>query len=353
MSKTTQRIVMDPVHPDDHVLGRMAEIIRGGGLVAFPTETVYGLAALPGHDLAVEKIRFIKQGRPQEKFSLCVSSCEQAEQLAERFSPLEFRLMQRFWPGPLTLVVTKADAQTVGLRMPDHPIALRLIEKVNAPVMAPSANFPGQPPPVTADEVLHALDGKIDAVIDAGPARIKQSSTVCQCTADNQVTILRPGAVAYERLEHEAQYRYVLFVCTGNSCRSPMAEGLMKKRVADMPQIIVRSAGVAAYDGMGPSDEAVYAVRGYDVDISGHRARRLTDAMIKESDMMLVMEPVHKRHIISRVPYAEPRVFLLKEFSARGDGVSIPDPIGMGAQFYERVAAIIDEAIEGVVSQIR
>ncbi len=189
-------------------LQRAAMILREGGTVALPTETVYGLGANALDPEAVAKI-FAAKDRPDWD-PLIVHICDEAMllQVTGQISAAARRLMSAFWPGPLTLLLPRSsaipDAVTagrplVGVRMPAHPVALELIRRAGVPVAAPSANRFGHTSPTTADHVLEDLDGRIDAVLDAGPAELGLESTVLDPNAQ-PVLIYRPGAISVEQV---------------------------------------------------------------------------------------------------------------------------------------------------------
>lgn len=351
--KDTKIFKIDSENPDKDKIKEAASILKAGGLVAFPTETVYGLAALPYNTIAVEKLRYIKNRYEIKQFSFCIHSIKQAEQLAGVISPFAYKLMNKFWPGPLTLVLDARQGETVGLRIPNHPVARLLLKEIGEPVFAPSANFAGEKVPVNAQEVLKTLDKKIDVLIDSGESKLKASSTVCKITGDG-FEIIRQGAVTQDMIARVLKTQEVLFVCTGNSCRSAMAEGLLKKIFEGSENIHVSSAGVAAFEGMAASKEAILVMQKLGVDISAHAAMRVTDEMLKQADFILVMEQGHKEYILKRVSGLNKKVFLLKEFSEdKSGGLSIQDPIGMSIGFYEKIAGELQKSIEGLVLKLK
>ena len=185
-----------------------AEILKNGGLVAIPTETVYGLAANGLSEEAVAKI-FIAKGRPQDNpLILHISHAAQMEDLCHSIPESAYRLAEKFWPGPLTLVLPARDIvpkcttgglSTVAVRCPDNDITRQIILLAGVPVAAPSANISGKPSTTTAQHVLHDHDGRIDAIVDGGSCRVGVESTIVDLTEDRP-RLLRPGGITPEQL---------------------------------------------------------------------------------------------------------------------------------------------------------
>lgn len=205
----TEIIKLDRDNIDLDKVRHAAEVLKGGGLVAFPTETVYGLGANALDRTAVRKI-FEAKGRPSDNpLIVHISDKHEVSRLVRDLPPDASRLMDMFWPGPLTLVVQKScvvprevtgGLDTVAIRMPSHPVALALIKESGLPVVAPSSNASGRPSPTEAKHVIEDLSGKIDVIIDAGSSAIGLESTVLDITADPPV-ILRPGGITPVQLE--------------------------------------------------------------------------------------------------------------------------------------------------------
>jgi L-threonylcarbamoyladenylate synthase len=200
------------VSPDDnqaHAITTAAQILRNGGLVAFPTETVYGLGADALNQAAIARIYAAKQRPWSDPLIVHVGSRQQVMDVAESIPPLADLLMEYFWPGPLTLILPRrasvpdivaAGGPTLGIRMPDHPVALSLLHMAGIPVAAPSANRFMHTSPTTARHVLADLDGRIDCILDGGSCPVGIESTVLDVTS-NPPRILRPGGVTREALE--------------------------------------------------------------------------------------------------------------------------------------------------------
>lgn len=205
----TKRIRVNPREPEREAIEEAAKVIRSGGLVAFPTETVYGLGADALNPDAVSRV-FEAKGRPPDNpLIVHVADPEGVYLLASEVPPVAERLIREFWPGPLTLVlrrtelvptVTSAGLDTVAVRMPDHPVPLELIRAAGTPIAAPSANRSGSPSPTTADHVMRDLEGLIEIVLDGGTTEIGVESTVLDVTVEPP-EVLRPGGLPVEEVE--------------------------------------------------------------------------------------------------------------------------------------------------------
>jgi L-threonylcarbamoyladenylate synthase len=206
----TKRLILtgDPEH-DNPLIEQAAAVIRAGGLVAFPTETVYGLGADALNPDAVRRIFEAKERPTWDPLIVHVSDADELRRLVRAMPPAAERLVQTLMPGPLTLVLPKADCvpdlvtagrPTVAVRIPTHPVALALIRASATPIAAPSANRFGRPSPTTADHVMADLAGRIEMVLDAGATPVGVESTVLDLTSEPPV-ILRPGGVPRETIE--------------------------------------------------------------------------------------------------------------------------------------------------------
>jgi L-threonylcarbamoyladenylate synthase len=205
----TRVVAVDPTTPDRAAIAQAAAIIRAGQLVAFPTETVYGLGSDGLNPVAIGRLYAVKGRPPDNPLILHIASPDQLPLVAADIPAMAHRLVRAFWPGPLTLILPKtsgvpdlatAGLTTVAVRMPAHPVALGLIDAAKTPLAAPSANRSGLPSPTTARHVLDDLHGRIPLILDAGPTRIGLESTVLDVTCTPPV-ILRPGGIAREDIE--------------------------------------------------------------------------------------------------------------------------------------------------------
>lgn len=206
----TEMIVVDKNVDEENSYAQAVEILKSGEVVAFPTETVYGLGADATNFGAVSKI-FEAKGRPADNpLIVHVDSKESALNYVKEVSPKALQCMDAFWPGALTLIMqakpetfannVTANLQTVGIRVPNHPVALKLLQEVKLPLAAPSANTSGKPSPTLASHVRHDMDGRVPLILDGGATEIGIESTVLDTTCEPPV-ILRPGKITKEQIE--------------------------------------------------------------------------------------------------------------------------------------------------------
>ncbi len=265
------RTLMLPADAPDTV-ARAAEIIRRGGLLGIPTETVYGLGADGLNSDAVLKI-FEAKGRPQDNpLILHVASAGQVEDFCRDVPDAAYTLMERFWPGPLTMILpvkdivprrTTAGLSTVGIRCPASGITRNIIREAGVPIAAPSANISGKPSPTTAEHVLHDMDGKIDAIVDGGPCTVGVESTIVDLTGETP-RLLRPGGITPEELEKILGKLDIDRAVVGEISQDAVvrAPGMKYKHYAPSGDVIIvtgSSEGASSYilRRLGPRDRVL------------------------------------------------------------------------------------------------
>ena len=341
---------INPAVPEPDKIAEAARIIRQGGLVIFPTETVYGIAADSNNPKAMERLNQVKRRTENKPYSILVAHRGIVENYSNYTNPVLYKLIDKYWPGPLTIVVpSKQEGETIGIRMPDSTIALRLVEESACTIAAPSANLEGKKPPTNVMEALEDLDGLVDLAIDGGPVEFGISSSIVDFTKEKP-TVIREGVISQCDVDRTVNKKVVLFVCTGNSCRSVMAEYLLKAKLIGRDDVEVLSAGTSVYFKSGASQETISVLRERGINPAAHISKPLGRTMLRKADLIFAMTKSHRMQILDHVPYVEKRVYLLKEFCRQcGDNeLDVPDPIGQSHAAYQDCLLIINEAVEKI-----
>jgi protein arginine phosphatase len=352
-----------------------AKLLDEGKLVAFPTETVYGIGCI-AEKHAIERLNDVKERTLGKRYTLHVGSVEAALRFVPEQSLRAKKLIKNGWPGPITIVFKVNDKfvktmqarigaeateilyydNTIGIRCPDNPVASALLNKTEGPVVAPSANLSGQEPAVSSGEVMERFEGKIDMILDGGgdSCKYRKSSTVVEI-GDGDLTVLREGVYERERIEAMSQVN-ILFVCTGNTCRSPMAEYFCRKILSekmgcDVDEVEkmgykVSSAGTLGLGSIPASPEVIRLCDEKGIKADGHLSSALTYEKVEESDYIFVMSRGHLSAVLDLCEKAEAKTSLLDE---AGD---IGDPIGGGMEVYENCAVQIENALLNKLDEI-
>ena len=366
--------VIDLRQTDDtrDVVHLAVQALAEGKIIALPTETVYVLAGYALHEAAVCKLRGLSQLPADQPLTLAVKSAEEALDYVPRLGPLGLRLARRCWPGPITLIVEdrhpeglvrqlSAPAQrallgddTLGLRVPAHPLVQDILRLTTGPVAMARTGGPGAPC-VTAQEVLATHGNDVQLIIDDGRSRFAQPATAVRLQ-DAACEVVRAGVVSAQTIRRLA-CTMVVFVCTGNTCRSPMAEALFRKRLAErlgcLPEKIedtgymVMSAGIAAMMGGRASPESVAMMRERQIDLTMHESQPLSDTLARNAAWILTMTRSHRHAVLAEWPEAARRVHLLST-----KGHDVVDPIGGPVEGYRRCAQQIDAELEHWIEQV-
>ena len=322
------------------------------------------MAASALHPQAVERLFEIKGRAKSSPLAYAVKSLDEALDYVPNMSTLARRVARRSWPGPVTLVLdvdhpdsvihrldpviqnATIPSGTVGLRVPAHETTLQIMRMCAGPIVLTSANLSGQPDAIDGRQVDESVGDQIDLILNDGTTKFAKPSSVVRVN-DDGFSMLREGVVDAATIEKLKSF-IALIVCTGNTCRSPMGEGLLRKRLADkvgcsietleQKGVSILSAGIAAMPGSPAAAQAVEVMGGLGVDISSHSSQPITGQLAQFADVILTMTNGHRQALISHWPMLESRTK-----TVRRDGADVSDPIGAPVDVYQACAKQIDE----------
>ena len=390
VSKARMSQIVDLRTADDarDVVHRVVQSLAEGRLVGLPTETGYVAAAHPLNQAAIAGLSQLAQRLERPRLVLALKNPQESLDYVPHMSPLGRKLTRRFWPGPVTLrfeesvdasvgtsAATSASAsadsgllgvlpEEVGhalrnsdgleLRVPAHELTWNVLRLLTAPLAlieeatADAAIF-------SSAAALAAAAGDLAFVVDAGAPRHELPTSLVRVGRDSW-DVLREGVATRRTLNRLAGVMY-LFVCTGNTCRSPMAEGLFRKLLAERLKCseddlvdrgyMVVSAGVAAGPGSPSSPEAVEILSERGADISGHESQQVTPQLLSQADQIFTMTRSHRELLVREFPEVAPRVRLISR-----NGLDVIDPIGSGMEEYRRCADQIEKYVQEILAEL-
>jgi len=354
-------IKINPDGPEREKIKEVIEVLKKGGVIIFPTDTVYGMGAEARDKQAINKVYQIKN-RPKDKpLILFIEKKEKILNLVQKIPFSAQKLINDFWPGPLTLIFKAAISTPsnviskegkVGIRLPAHKIPCAIIKESQILLATTSANISGQPSSLKVEEINENLKKRMDLIIDGGETLLGEESTVVDVTFSPPL-LIREGWLSKEKIRETLKREgNILFVCTGNTCRSPMAEGFLKKIwPEDKNKVKISSAGTFTLVGLRPTELAIKVMRDRGIDISSYRSTPLSRNLVEKADLILVMSNLHKKMISEISSVKEGKIFLLKEF-ASGRKEEIPDPIGESLKTYQECAREIEREIEALIKKL-
>jgi protein-tyrosine phosphatase len=361
MSKPLLNVEDAPCAPE--LASQVQAVLESGGLALLPTETVYGIAARADDAQALEALARAK-GRPvDEPFTWHVGDTSCLDALGVRTASVE-RLVSRYWPGPLTLILPDvnghmpelAKSGRVGVRFPAHQATASILKALPFPVAMSSANLHGEEPVKDLDQLASSVSEAISIFVQGGPPSLGESSTVLRLGRSSgeerpSFELLREGLHDLKTLRRTAGLR-LLFVCTGNTCRSPMAEGLARRAIAkklscedsDLNSLgfEISSAGVYAFGGGPASKHSLDQMARREIDLSEHSASVADAAVLSDADEIYCLTRGHLEAVRELLPPKESGSAALLD----PRGGDIPDPIGGSSHAYERCADLIAGCIE-------
>lgn len=331
--------------------------LQQGQLVALPTETVYGLALLPDHQAANARAQALLQRRPSPSFAVHVASRAELRALAADVPPAIDRLIDRFWPGPLTVVLPARGAAAngeVAVRLPAHEFTRSLIAAAGGRLLLPALHAPGAPALADPDAIAAHFGKDLDLLVDDGRTPIGTPSTVVRWRA-GRLEVPRDGILTADEVLHAAA-ELVLFVCTGNTCRSPLAAAFARQLTAKALGIAeadllahgfaFASAGTSTTDGLPASDGSLAAGAEAGLDLSSHQSQPLSPELVHKSSRIFCLAASHRRNTLAEAPAAGEKITLL-----RPDQRDVADPYGGDLRAYRKARDEIRDAVAARVGE--
>jgi L-threonylcarbamoyladenylate synthase len=371
LSPMPERIDLSQADDPRDVVHRAVACLAQGGIVGMATETVYGLSASALRASAVSRLRDLLGLEASHPVTLLLREPGEVADWVPHVSPLGRRLARRAWPGPVTLVFPgngshglaqrlPADVRplifpegNVSLRVPAHPFVREVLRLSPGPLVLSKARHGASGAATTSAPLTECSDLRM--IVDDGPTRYGKVSTVVQVDEESW-RILRPGVVD-ERMLTRMSGTILLFVCTGNTCRSPMADALCKVILArrlgcaidevEDRGFVILSAGMSAAAGMPAAAHAIDVVRSRGGCLSQHASRQVTLELIRQADHIIAMTGDHLESLLDRVPDAAPRTRLLHP-----NGDDVADPVGSDRETYLQTAKAIEEYLERLLDEL-
>jgi len=351
---------------------RAVQLLSQGHMVAFPTETVYAACVHALAGPAVQKLSASWNDAAAPHPSLILKGFQEAIDYVPSMDRLSQRLARRCWPGPVTLafpvdetgLFAALPAETRGALAPDQRLWIRVpvheciqaaLRLMAAPLVAGSERGQDGRPLITAAGVLEALDDDVELVIDDGECRYAEPATVVE-VKEGSWSIVQPGVVT-ETMIRRLACEVFLFICTGNTCRSPLAEGFCRKMLSDRLSCaedeladhgyMVLSAGISAERGLPASPESVEVARRFGIDLRAHESQPVTDRLLEQADRIFTMTQGHHDSLLASNPRLAGRIELLAR-----DKSDILDPIGAGQQEYEICQVEIERNLRAILETL-
>lgn len=376
---------IDPYKPDPAILKETAHTLEAGGIIVYPTDTLYGLGVDAYNKKAVSRLFTIKNRSLNKPVSLMMPHLQLIREIFGIEPPDRVDDLKKMLPGPVTALIAnryqkkipaieKMDQpgtfqEKVGVRIPDHPFCRELTHIYDSPITSTSANLSGKANPLEVSEIIGQLGAKVDMIIDAGPLTPSKGSTIIDLTRDPYL-ILREGDWSRQQLQSlldkpvvSRDERFIItFVCSGNICRSPMGMGIlhqMLERTKYRPIIRVQSAGTLDVERQMTHPLALEVSAQNGIDLQGHFSQHINEKIIVESQLVICMAQNHINYLHRRYPNHKHKIVLLKQWK-RKEELAIPsvaDPIGHSASFFKETYKEIHKEIKrifpGILAEVR
>lgn len=372
---------INPKKPGKKAIKKAIEVLGNGGIIVYPTDTLYGLGIDVTNEKAVHKLFLLKQRDLRSPVSLMVNSLDKIEELVGILPIALYSHLKKILPGKVTALIRNTEQvslpvfeylekgknlnENIGFRIPDHPVCHALTTGFDNPISTTSANISGKSNIFSIKDVIAQFGNKLDLILDAGEIEQSKGSTIIDFTKDPYL-IVRQGDISVSQLEKllpDMAWRIkrdkytITFVCSGNICRSPMAEGILKQILSKTKYkkwIKVRSAGTLMIPVSDAHEFAIDVMNEKKIDISQHRSSAISSQIMAESDVVIAMAYNHYKFLRERFPAHKDKVVLIKQWQRenRLSNPSIADPIGHDIEFFNVTYTEIYREIKRILPHI-
>lgn len=362
---------IDPDAPAKKIMTRAVRILTSGGILIYPTDTLYGFGVLVNDEKALARVYEIKKREKNKPFSIMVNDRDQAEMIVGRMTERERQLFDLLLPGKITLLVKARKKikipglekfDKIGFRIPRSKLCQQLVEQAGFPISSSSVNLSNQNNLINIKDIRREFQHKVDLILDGGPVKSIKGSSVLDISA-TQLSLLREGEMPKEVLEKKIGTKInstvsrkfiITFICSGNICRSPMAEGILKHKLnSDMLEgkVEINSAGTLNLPTSVASLKAVEVSAEHGINIEDHLSRPVSRTIVDRANLIICLADNHYDYFTKNYSTYKKKIHLLKGYDISGNftGFSIDDPIGRSEDFYREIYNEIEKEIDRII----
>ncbi len=371
---------IDPLHPDEKVVREAAHVLENGGLIVYPTDTLYGLGADAYNRRAVNKLFSVKKRDMRKPVSIMMPDIQLIRETFGINPPAIAGELKTLFPGKITAVIENRlqkkipilelpdrpghYQEKVGVRIPDNPFCHRLSALFSTPITSTSANISGEKNPYDIKDVIGQLGSTVDMIIDAGSIAPSRGSSIIDFT-HTPYLLLREGDVSLKELQKKLSGEItavnkpfvITFVCSGNICRSPLGMGILRTLLAKTKYrdlVRVESAGTLPIRPQQAHDLTIEVGDLNDINLRGHLSRHINREIVENSNLVFCMAQDHLEYLTQKYPAHREKFILLKQWKCRRKLTipSIADPIGHNLDFYKETYKVIHAEIKRVLPHV-
>ncbi len=369
--KEYEHIVTSQEMPSPSVINRAAKVLRSGGIIIYPTDTLYGFGVVIHNKKAVKKLYDLKKRDRKKPYSILINSIKQAEHICGGLTSRETEFFKLLLPGKITVLLEakkKLDLPgfehlaKVGFRIPESNLCQMLVKKVGSPISSSSVNISYEPNIDETSVISEKFSADVDLFLDSGPVFSLKGSSVIDLTVSPPI-LIREGDVLKEEIERKLNIEIlsrinrnytITFICSGNIYRSPMTESILRKlleKTKFAKQIEINSAGTLNLEPSIASEEAIRISKNHDVNISDHISTPIDRQILDKANIIICLAVYHYNILVRNYPEYADKIYILKTMETEEDLIdpSIADPIGMSEKFYEQIFLEIEKELKRIL----